>query len=328
MLLLLATIAAASPSGGAAGAGTALREAPLLDKAKGTRAVAAYRKAINDLCDGLWSTPDGKPMRPQWDPNNYDVVRSLAPHTGDERATARLKEIGLDDADAITLCGSTDPPARPLASGSFLVAGADEVLLEVGNGATSGATLTLAIVRGSGKSYHLVTHLPAGARRIGNQFEARLRLTTRTRRDVLFLCEAGGNQGIYSSTCGFLGHGSFREPPEPSKQLPTIANPSPEAPADPGLADELTLVDVRTCGPVATVEMGKVSARGDRMFVDLVLVDAVAEPAHGEEDSAYCGRQAQRKERRFTLEYKFEDGRLRRVTPIPADVTEVLNKNL
>jgi len=188
--------------------------------------------------------------------------------------------------------------------------------------------LTVALMRLDGKSYRLVTHLPIGNSPAGNRFDPKLRLTAPKRKDVLFLCEAGGNQGIYSSTCGFLGHGSFREPPEPSKQLPTIANPSPEAPADPGLADELTLVDVRTCGPVATVEMGKVSARGDRMFVDLVLVDAVAEPAHGEEDSAYCGRQAQRKERRFTLEYKFEDGRLRRVTPIPADVTEVLNKNL
>src|SRR5438477_8670932 len=174
------------------GPAAALREAPWLDKPKGARAVAAYRKAMNDLCDGLWSAPDGKPMRPQWDPNNYDVVRSVAPHTGDEAAAVRFKEVGLDGADPVVLCGKTDAPVRPLASGSLLVAGADEVLLEVGNGADSGATETLAYVRGSGKSYRLVTHLPVGERRMGNRFEAHLRLAARGRRDVLFLCEVGG----------------------------------------------------------------------------------------------------------------------------------------
>jgi len=303
------------------------REAPLLDKAKGARAVAAYRKAMNDLCDGLWSTADGKPMRPQWDPNNYDVIRSVAPHTGDDAASARLKEIGLDGADPIALCAKPDGPARPLASGAFLVAGADEVLLEVGNAAGSGATQTLAIVRASGKSYRLVTHLRAEGHGNDNRFEPHLRLAARGRRDVLFLCESSGLQGLYPSTCGFLGRGSFAEP-EPVTRLPTIADPSPQAPPDVGIADEIQLVDLRTCGPITTVEMGKISARGDRLFVDLVVVDAKAVPAAGEEDSAYCGRKTERKERRFTVEYKLDDGRFRRSTPIPADVTEVLNKNL
>jgi len=324
VLLLLATIVAASPSGGAAGAGSAPREASLLDKAKGQRAVAGYRKAMNDLCDGLWSTPDGKPMRPQWDPDNYDVERSAAPHAGDERAATRLKDIGLDGADPIALCAKSDVAARPLASGAFLVAGADEVLLEVGNGAASGATLTLAVVRGSGKSYGLVKHLPVGERRLGNRFEARLRLAARGRRDVLFLCELGGIQGVYSSTCGFLGRGSFAEP---IRRLPTTADPSPEVPADAGRAEEIQLVDVQTCGPVTTVEMSKVSARADRLLVDLLVVDAIADHAAGEEDSAYCGRKTQRKERRFTVEYKFDDGGYKRLAPIPAEVTEALNKN-
>jgi hypothetical protein len=296
----------------------------LLDKAKAARAVAAYRKAMNDLCDALWLSPEGKPMRPQWDPNNYDVQRSAAPHSGDKEAGAKLQGIGLDRADDIPLCEKTDFSARPLASGSFTAGGADEVLLEVWNGAAALAPNTVALMRLDGKSYRLVTHLAIGNSPAGNRFDPKLRLMAPKRKDVLFLCEAGGMQGLYTGTCGFLGQGSFREP---IKQQPTTANPSPEAPTDAARAEEIQFVDVQTCGPVTTVELGKVSARADRLLVDLVVVDAIAEHAAGEEDSAYCSRKTERKERRFTVEYKFDDGGYKRLAPIPADVTEALNKN-
>jgi hypothetical protein len=306
----------------ARGAGaSAPRPAPVLDKAKGARAVAAYRKAMNDLCDALWLSPEGKPMRPQLDPNNYDVQRTAAPHTGDKEAAAKLAAIGLDRADDIPLCEKRDPDERPLASGSFLSAGADEVLLETWNGAGSGATRTVALLRADGKGYRLVKHLPIGDRPNSNRFEARLRLTTSSRRDVLFLCESGGLQGIYPTTCGFLGRGSFREQPE----TPASA-PPPPAPASTERDDDLSLVSVTTCGAATSVELSKITPRADRLAVEIAVIEA-HRVAAADEGPWTCDKETERHATAFTLEYKFDGTTFHRVTPIPPAVTEALSKN-
>ena len=305
-----------------AGAGApAPRAALVLDKAKGARAAAAYRKAMSDFCDALWLSPEGKPMRPQWDPNNYDVQRTPAPHTGDKEAAAKLAALGLDRAEEIPLCGKRDPDERPLASGSFLTAGADEVLLETWNGADSGATRTVALLRADGKSYRLIRHLPIGDRPNSNRFEARLRLTTASRRDVLFLCESGGVQGIYPTTCGFLGRGSFREQPEnPSAATPASTPPSTER------DDELSLVAVTTCGAATSVELSKITPRADRLAVEIAVV-AAHRVAAADEGPWTCDKEADRHATPFTLEYKFDGTTFHRITPIPPAVTEALSKN-
>ena len=297
------TLGAAS-GGNAAAPPASPRVVPLLDKAKAGRAVAAYQKAINELCDTLWLSPDDKPMRPQWDPDNYDVQRSVAPHKGDELAVAKLKGIGLERADVIALCAKRDPAARALASGSFMTAGADEVLLEVANGATS----TVAVMRGDGKSYRLAKHVSIGGLGVGNRFEARLRLSTQSRRDVLFLCESAGAQGVYPATCGFFGRGTFAEP------------------ADPGRDDELELVSTRTCGPAASVEWGKITAHADRLVVDIDVVDSTR-VAIGDEGPWDCGKETDRATRRFSIEYKFDGASFRRVTPIAPEITRALGKS-
>lgn len=284
------------------------RAVPVLDKAKAARAVAAYQKAINDLCDSLWLSPEGKPMRPQWDPNNYDVQRAAAPHTGDEQAVARLQAIGLDRAEEIPLCEKRDSDARPLASGSFLVAGADEVLLEAWNGAVTLAPRALALMRGDRKGYHLVTHLNVGNSPAGNHFEARLRLTTGTRVDILFLCEAGGIQGVYPTTCGVFGRGSFHAPPDSDR------------------GDELELVTARTCGQTVSVEWGNITARADRVIVDVEVVNSKRE-AVADEGSWDCSKETARDSHRVSLEYKFDGTRFRRPTPLPREITDALNKN-
>jgi hypothetical protein len=292
------------------------RVAPLLDKAKAGRAVAAYQKATNDLCDALWVSPDDKPMRPQWDPNSYDVQRSAAPHKGDELAAAKLKGIGLERAEAIPLCEKRDRAARALASGSFVTPGADEVLLEVWDGVAASTTSTVAVMRGDGKTYRLIKHLPIGALGGANHFEARLRLSTQSRRDVLFLCESGGTQGVYPVTCGFFGRGTFADP-----------SPSPDAAdADAGRDDEVQLVSTRTCGPTASVEWSKITSRPDRLIIEVDVVEAVR-VASGDDGPWDCGKETDRASRRFSVEYRFDGAKFRRLTPIPPEITRALGKS-
>src|SRR5262249_18128369 len=166
-----------------------------------------------------------------------------------------------------------------------------EVLLETWNGAASGALRTVALMRADGKSYRLVKHLPIGDRPNSNRFEARVRLTTSSRRDVLLLCESGGTQGIYPATCGFFGRGSFREP-------------SPDAPSA-EREDELPLVSVTTCGAATSVELGKITPRADRLAVDIAVVEA-KRVAAADEGPWTCDKETDRHATPFTIEYKFD----------------------
>jgi hypothetical protein len=177
-------------------------------------------------------------------------------------------------------------------------------------------------MRGDGKSYRLVKHLPIGGLGVGNRFEARLRLSTQSRRDVLLLCESGGAQGVYPTRCGFFGRGTFAEP---TSRPPAIANPAPEAAGDSGRDDELELVSMRTCGPTASVEWSKITSRADRLVVDVDVVDSTR-VAIGDEGPWDCGKETDRASRRFSIEYKFDGASFHRVTPIPPEITRALGK--
>ncbi len=295
----------------------ALQIAPLLDAEKGQRAVAAYARFLDRLCNSLWATLDGKPMRPQYQARNHDVERSPAPHSGN--AEARLKRVGLDGADELQLCTESKPNHQPIASGAFFGPGADEVLLVVwrGTAAMEGAN-TLAVMRNTGEGYQFVTHMLAVT-----QLVAKLRLTTPEGRDLLMMCDTSGHGGLYPSTCGFLGHGSFSKPRR-SRELPTIEKPDPDPGSEPGVHDELTLIDVTECGPAGTVRLGSTTVRADRLLVELLVDDFMLVPAPKVDAEGQCSKRTKVKSQRFTIEYRLEAKRLRRTTPIPRAVTDLL----
>jgi len=274
------------------------REAPLLDKAKGERAVDAYKKFRRALCVEL-SALRGRP-----------VV-----------AKGRLEEVGLDGVEEDHLCsGVVSLRGTPLATGALLEAGADEVLLQVLTGrAVAEGEQSLAVMRDRGRGYRFVRHMFAAER-----FEARLRLVAPGARDVLFLCEHRGLGGVYPGSCGFLGRGSFREP---AKRLPTAANPSREAPLDAGDQQELALLEIKpaACGPFASVSLGDVAVHEDRLRVELVVHQGVM--GRGRQDAeGSCNQPTKNARRTFTMEYQFDGKRFHLATPIPPAVREVLDR--
>jgi len=296
-VVLAGALVATSARGDAAETPAAPREAPLLDKAKGERAVAAYKKFRRALCTEL-SALRGRP-----------VV-----------AKDRLEEVGLDGVEEDRLCsGVVTLRGTPLASGALLEPGVDEVLLQVLTGrSVAEGEQSLAVMRDRGRGYRFVRHMLAGER-----FEARLRLVAAGARDVLFLCEHRGLAGVYPGSCGFFGRGSFREP---GRRLPTTANPSREEGPDASDQQELALLDIGAgCGPFASVSVGNVAAHEDRLRVELVVDHGIM--GRGRQDAeGSCNQPTKNARRTFSMEYQFDGKKFRLATPIPPAVKEVLDR--
>jgi len=296
-VLLAGAVVAPGARGDAAEAPASPREAPLLDKAKGERAAAAYKKFRRALCVELGALR-GRP-----------VV-----------AKDRLEEVGLDGVEEDHLCsGVVALPGTPLASGALLESGADEVLLQVLTGrSVAEGEQSLAVMRDRGRGYRFVRHMLAGER-----FEARLRLVAPGTRDVLFLCEHRGLGGVYRGSCGFFGRGSFREP---GRRLPTTASPTREGLLDASDQQELALVDLGAgCGPFASVSVGDVAAHEDRLRVDLIVHQGIR--GRGRQDAeGSCNQPTKDTRRTFAMEYQFDGKQFRLATPIPPGVREVLDR--
>lgn len=268
----LVALGALAPSAVAA---PAPREAPLLDIEKGERALVAYVQFRRDLCI------------------------ELGTKRGDKKAVAaRLKEVGLSEADPRRICIDLpkDQIGKAIASGSLLDAGADEVLLAVSTALSAETGSSLVVMRDAGKGYAFVRHMLDAAR-----FEPQLRLVASGRADVLFMCAHRRFGGVYSGTCGFFGLGSFRDPPTRA-----------------GTRDELSVVDTRElCGPFASVTRGRVTARDDRLLVGLVVEEGelVRAPKDRRDD---CSKRTTSRRRRFSAAYTF-DGASYRLAPLPRD---------
>jgi hypothetical protein len=216
-------------------------------------------------------------------------------------------------ASRLGVCNDVRP--LPVASGSFFVAGADEVLLEVPSGeAAALGEATLALMRKQADGYRLIRHLLAS-----ETFEALLRISVPGRVDVLMLCSNRGHMGLYPSECGFLGEGSFR--PDGDDADARFAN-----------ANEVQLVTVTVCGQQAWVERGEVALQGDRIVLPLVVVHARLRPS-GPDEGYYCSVRGERRDQAFPLEFQVHGdaadahgtGRVVRLTPIPREVTAVLD---
>ena len=296
-VMLAGAAAATGARADAAETPAAPREVPLLDKAKGERAIAAYKKFRRALCEEL-SALRGRP-----------VV-----------AKDRLEEVGLDGVEEDHLCrGVVSLRGTPLASGALLEAGVDEVLLQVLTGrSVAEGEQSLAVMRDRGRGYRFVRHMLAGER-----FEARLRLAAAGAADVLFLCQHRGLGGVYPGTCGFFGRGSFRQP---GKRLPTTANPGREVLLDASDQQELALLDIGAgCGPFASVGVGVAAAQEDRLRVELVVHQGIM--GRGRQDAeGSCSEPTKDARRTFTMEYRFDGKMFRLATPIPPAVREVLDR--
>lgn len=296
-VVLVGAVVAPGARGDAAETPAAPREAPLLDKAKGERAAAAYKRFRRALCEEL-SALRGRP-----------VV-----------AKDKLEEVGLDGVEEDHLCsGVVSLRATPLASGALLEAAADEVLLQVPTGrAVAEGERSLAVMRDRGRGYRFVRHMLAGER-----FEARLRLVAAGAADVLFLCEHRGQGGVYSGSCGFFGRGSFRQP---GKRLATTANPSREVLLDASDQQELAVLAMGGgCGPFASVSVGDVAAHEDRLRVELVVDQGTM--GRGRQDAeGSCNQPTKNARRTFSMEYQFDGKKFRLATPIPPAVREVLDR--
>jgi uncharacterized protein len=249
---LAATSAVATtPAGGGSGGGFAL--APLLDKAKGDAAVAAYLR------------------RPK------------------------------DEASAV-------------ASGSFTRAGADEVLLVVASGvelAGGGSDYQLVVMQNSATGFRIARRMG-----LGNTFEVRARITGPGRPDRVFVCNSGGRQGWYPMTCGFLGQGAFGPT---TKHGQNATDPPTNQSSD----TDVQMGYVTNCGPAASIAPGKLRVNGDRLAVDVVVAEYVLE-AQGDEDD--CTKETKKSSKTFVLTYQLGVKAVRLLTPIPARITELVDK--
>ena len=256
------------------------RIAVALDADKGRRALADYRKALASLCNELRSDAG--------------------------EGAAKLKSFGLDGAEPASLCTDVDTAGEALASGSFEQPGADEVVLAVPSGMDRAAgDHALALMRGDGTSYRLVRPMVLG----NNRFEARVRVAAASDRDVLMVCNPHGQEGVYPSTCGLFGSGSFQR----------------KAGGNAVASDEIQLVDVTTCGPGASVRLGDVTLQGQRLRLALVVERFERDDPEGGTGDV-CNRRVSRARSEFDVDYEINGDRLRRVTPMPREVVDLLKR--
>lgn len=288
--IVLALIAPAVLGAGAQARGAERSQmAPILDDAKGERAASDYRAFLRRSCRGV---RDGVAVDP-----------------------APFVKAGLHpDADLNQLCGPAAAIPTPLASGSLTAQGADEVLLEVPSGKDRAAgEHALAVMRDEGSTYQLRRYLLSGG-----HFEARARLLTSSGLDVLMLCERSGSMGLYPTRCGFLGQGYFRSA--------TARRGGDVRAAGSGDKNDLDLVQVTACGSGASVSLGTITWRERHLQVELLVEHFTLEPGAPDEvaHGPYCSKKNTGSSDRFVIEYALSASGVRRLTPIPRQVEEVL----
>jgi hypothetical protein len=288
--------------------------------------VIAYRKFVDELCNGLWLTPEGAPMRPQWGAG-YNLEPSPAAHRGNDECAAKLKRVGLQGAHEIVLCSSANAPAVPVASGAFVKSGTDEVLLQVGNGRRWPADgQSLALMRDDGRGYRFVEHMLRAS-----SFKPLVRFTTPNGRDALMLCRVPGPLDPPTGVCGFLGQGSFGGTAQSIEgdtpcaggdiiESPESADRRGQRDLEAAVADpnEIALDSGPKCGRGRSVALGKVEPRGGRLFVNLVVEESLREPGPEDLDgSSGCSRVTTTARQPLTIEYAFDGVGFRRTAPIP-----------
>ena len=236
----------------------------LFDRGKAERAMVAYRKFLTKLCAALDAGP----------------------------VTERLEAVGLDaGADFLFLCEAGS--VAPFASGSFLEAGADEVLLDVASGLDGAAgNRTLAVLRADASGYRLVRHVLRS-----KHLTAHARVAGPGGRDALFICDGHGNMGLYPEDCGI-----FRE------RL------------------DLGLVGVTACGRASSVSLGKIQATEQGLSVEVVIEEFTRTPSGPDEapNGFYCSKRALERKQAYPIAYAWKSDRMARITPIPKRVTNVL----
>jgi len=276
---------ALAPAATIAATPAATRLLPVLDRVEGARAVTGYRASLAAFC----RAPDGVPV-----------------------ATRTALGIGAGAAVG-PLCADAAKSAKALASGSFLEAHADEVLLDVPSGLRrADGERTLLVMRRdpAGGDYRLARQMING-----NSFEARARVGRAGRPDVLFLCRRTGNVGFYPGTCGFLGTGTF------GAAGADAAGRALAAAAD----DELALSLVTACGPQALVGLGDIRLRNGRLLVPLIVEEVVLRPIGASEAAGgpLCTKKTIKSTARFVIAYQIDADGPRRLTPTPARVNDL-----
>jgi hypothetical protein len=256
---------------------------PVLDKARGARALAAYRALLTRSCRAV----DG----------------------GSAAGTLDRSGLRVEGAYVDTVCSDARSAGTAFASGSFVKAGADEVLLVVPTGlsAASGDN-ALALMRSDDTGYRFVKHMV-----LGKGFSAKIRLTTTAGRDILLLCQQHGNMGLYPSTCGFFGRGTFRD---------RTAN---AAPGNAG-KNELDLGFVTTCGPGASIDLGEITLHDDILRVELIVEHFVLQKDPTDSPGDFCSRRVRRSRKQLDVEYRFDGASFERTTPALEEVQEVRSK--
>jgi len=216
-------------------------------------------------------------------------------------------------------CPRAKAAGYAIASGSFSKVGADEALIVAANGKSIAEGDYALILMGRDDRYRI--------RRIlvnGHAFSALARARIAGSRDVLFICQQGGEQSDYRGRCGFLGRGSFHAPGLPTS--PLAIEPYPNDNEKYAAKNELALRRIVECGRAPAVEIGKVEARGDHLIVQLVVENAVYTRSLSPDGGGSCDHATRRRRRMFDIAYQLERGGFRRVTPIPAAVKQVLNR--
>jgi hypothetical protein len=281
-----ATPAAAPPVTAAPTGAETTRLAPILDQPKGERAAAAFRASVAALCAEMKGGRDARPARFSWD------------------------QLGVSpSAEDALLCGDAPPGATPLASGSFLAAGEDEVLLDVDTRASWAAgDHGLLVMRQKDGAFRPVRLMGSS-----NGFRARARIVVPGRTDVVMVCEDHGHMGLYPSTCGFLGQGGFRA--VKAGALKTSAG-----------RGGLPLGFTTLCGPTAAISLGKIALSGHRLDVEVVVEEAVLERNPKEDDEDSCSKRTAKPGQSFDIVYDIGGKSVRRVTPIPRGMTEVADR--
>lgn len=190
-------------------------------------------------------------------------------------------------------------PVAALASGSFIEPGADEVLLLVESGAdrAAGEYLVVVMRREDGKWRRAKDSLQ------GNGFSVPLRVDTAAKLDVLVICEEQGQQGVYSSFCGFF---------DETGMVRAVGT------ADARLAHE--------CGSDTAAVLHEVSTTGTslRFIMEVVDFELVKQPGDPE---GRCSKEVVERKSRHTIVYALESGRPVPSGSRPAELAEALQRS-
>jgi hypothetical protein len=270
-------------------AGPPPRAAPLLDKDKGARAAAAYRAAFARFCERRGEGGAGGRASDR-------ASVGIVPWVEDIEGLCKLK-----------------PSPRALASGSFLRAGADEVLLTTYSGVGAGRDGELLVMRADAQGAFRLQPWVA----LGGGFETHARFTVEGRADALFLCEPHGRQGLYPSDCGFFGQGAFQG------QRPDV----PEPEQGPSTDDDLRLGFTTACGPSTAIVLHDVSLADGKIVVALVVEKVVRSAKGPDEGGDSCSVKKVISRWPVPIAYEVLAKRVRRTTPLPKRLKDVISSS-